>query len=146
VTEVGIGKPDGTVTDTTHQGGIVSVYYLGAIFGCFAGGWLADRVGRINGLLMGALFALVGGGLQAAAQNSNFMICARVITGIGTGGEFVCSGRLFNLVLTYDDAALTGITPVLVSETSSSSHRGGFLGYVFIANCIRPPKLSYMTC
>jgi MFS family permease len=87
VTMVGIGKPDGTVTDTTHQGGIVSVYYLGAIFGCFAGGWLADRVGRINGLLMGALFALVGGALQAAAQNSNFMICARVVTGIGTGGE-----------------------------------------------------------
>ncbi|KAJ5036797.1 hypothetical protein NUH16_004676 [Penicillium rubens] len=85
VTEVGIGKPDGTVTDTTHQGGIVSVYYLGAIFGCFAGGWLADRFGRINGLLAGALFALAGGALQAAAQNSDFMICARVLTGIGTG-------------------------------------------------------------
>lgn len=90
VTEVGIGKADGTVTDTTHQGGIVSVYYLGAIFGCFAGGWLADRVGRINGLLAGSLFALVGGALQAAAQNSNFMICARVVTGIGTGGEHPC--------------------------------------------------------
>ncbi|KAJ5594996.1 uncharacterized protein N7459_001204 [Penicillium hispanicum] len=115
VTEVGIGKPDGTVTNTTHQGGIVSVYYLGAIFGCFAGGWLADRVGRINGLLVGSLFALVGGALQSASQNSNFMICARVVTGIGTG-------------------ALTGITPVLVSETSSADHRGGFLGYVFIAN------------
>ncbi|KAJ5201460.1 uncharacterized protein N7498_006123 [Penicillium cinerascens] len=115
VTEVGIGTPDGTVTDTTHQGGIVSVYYLGAIFGCFAGGYLADRIGRINGMLMGAIFALIGGALQSAAQNSNFMICARVVTGIGTG-------------------ALTGITPVLVSETSSADHRGGFLGYVFIAN------------
>ncbi|KAJ5669757.1 hypothetical protein N7462_010827 [Penicillium macrosclerotiorum] len=104
VTEVGIGKPDGTVTDRTHQGGIVSVYYLGAIFGCFAGGWLADKIGRINGLLAGSLFALVGGALQAASQNSNFMICARVVTGIGTG-------------------ALTGITPVLVSETSSANHR-----------------------
>lgn len=30
--------------------------------------------------------------------------------------------------------ALTGITPVLVSEVSSAEHRGGFLGYVFIAN------------
>ncbi|KAJ5847626.1 hypothetical protein N7455_011583 [Penicillium solitum] len=115
VTEVGIGKPDGTVTDTTHQGGIVSVYYLGAIFGCFAGGYLADRVGRINGLLMGSFFALVGGALQSAAQNSDFMICARVLTGIGTG-------------------ALTGITPVLVSETSTADHRGGYLGYVFVAN------------
>lgn len=49
VTEVGIGEPDGTVTDTLHQGGIVSVYYLGCIFGSFAGGWAADRIGRING-------------------------------------------------------------------------------------------------
>jgi MFS family permease len=96
VTKVGIGKPDGTVTDTKHQGGIVSVYYMGAIFGCFAGGWLADRVGRINGLLAGALFALVGGALQSAAQNSDFMICARVVTGIGTGGElFIPRPMLF---------------------------------------------------
>jgi Sugar (and other) transporter len=29
---------------------------------------------------------------------------------------------------------LTGITPVLVSEVSASHRRGGFLGYVFIAN------------
>lgn len=43
VQEVGIGLPDGTVTDTLHQGGIVSIYYLGAIVGCFAGGWLADK-------------------------------------------------------------------------------------------------------
>lgn len=134
VTTVGIGKPDGTVTDTTHQGGIVSVYYLGAIFGCFAGGWLADRIGRINGLLMGALFALVGGALQSAAQNSNFMICARVVTGIGTGGELVQSATREFVLIQYG-TALTGITPVLVSETSSANHRGGFLGYVFIANC-----------
>ncbi|PCG92565.1 Major facilitator superfamily domain, general substrate transporter [Penicillium occitanis (nom. inval.)] len=115
VETMGIGLPDGTVTDTTHEGGIVSVYYLGAIFGCFAGGWLADRIGRINGLFIGSLFALVGGALQCASQSSNFILVARVVTGMGTG-------------------ALTGITPVLVSETSSAAHRGGFLGYVFIAN------------
>lgn len=49
VETVRIGLPDGTVTDTLHQGGIVSVYYLGCIFGCFGGGWVADRIGRING-------------------------------------------------------------------------------------------------
>jgi MFS family permease len=43
------------------------------------------------------------------------MLVARVVTGVGTG-------------------ALTGITPVLVSETSTATHRGGYLGYVFIAN------------
>ena len=87
VTAVGIGAPDGTVTDTTHQGGLVSIYYLGCIFGCFAGGWLADRIGRINGLFIGSIFALVGGALQAAIQSSDFMLVARVVTGIGTGGN-----------------------------------------------------------
>lgn len=91
VTTVGIGEPDGTVTETTHQGGIVSVYYLGCIFGCFAGGWLADRIGRINGLFIGSLFALVGGALQAAIQSSDFALVSRVVTGIGTGGEYTRS-------------------------------------------------------
>lgn len=102
VQEVGIGLPDGTVTNTTHQGGIVSVvcrvviryglglitlqYYLGAIFGCFAGGWVADRIGRVNAIFIGAMFAMVGGALQAATQSSNFILGARVVTGIGTGG------------------------------------------------------------
>ncbi|PVH98168.1 general substrate transporter [Periconia macrospinosa] len=115
VTEVNIGLPNGTVTNTTKQGGIVSVYYLGAIVGCFIGGWAADRIGRINGLFFAAIFAIVGGALQAATQGADFILVARVVTGLGTG-------------------ALTGITPVLVSEVSSADHRGGFLGYVFIAN------------
>ncbi|KAI5204990.1 hypothetical protein AUEXF2481DRAFT_215712 [Aureobasidium subglaciale EXF-2481] len=115
VREVNIGTADGTVTNTTKQGGIVSVYYLGAIVGCFVGGWAADRIGRINGLFFAAIFALIGGALQAATQSADFIIVARVVTGLGTG-------------------ALTGITPVLVSEVSSADHRGGFLGYVFIAN------------
>ena len=98
-----------------HQGGIVSIYYLGAIVGCFVGGWLADRIGRINGTLIGSLFALLGGALQSATQSSDFILVARVVTGLGTG-------------------ALTGIIPVYCSEVAGSHHRGRFLGYVFIAN------------
>jgi MFS family permease len=115
VTEVGIGLPDGTITNTTHQGGIVSIYYLGAIVGAFVGGWIADRVGRINGVFLAAMFSLVGGALQAATQSSDFILVARVVTGLGTG-------------------ALTAIIPVYIAEVSSAGHRGGFLGYVFIAN------------
>lgn len=53
--------------------------------------------------------------MQCATQSSTFILVARVVTGLGTG-------------------ALTGITPVLVAETSTAGHRGGYLGYVFIAN------------
>jgi MFS family permease len=65
---------------------IILQYYLGAIFGCFAGGWVADRIGRVNAIFIGAMFAMVGGALQAATQSSNFILGARVVTGIGTGG------------------------------------------------------------
>jgi len=69
VTLVGIGKHDGTITDTTRRGDIVSVYIvLGVHFRSFVGGWLADRIGRVDDLLAGSLFALVGA-LQSAAQN-----------------------------------------------------------------------------
>ncbi|GAA5856833.1 hypothetical protein JCM8547_008865 [Rhodosporidiobolus lusitaniae] len=116
VREVSIGEyPSGVVDDEVHQGGIVSIYYLGCIVGCFMGGWAADRWGRINGVLSASLFAMVGGALQAAAQSSDFMLIARVVTGFGTG-------------------ALTAIVPVYCSEVSGASHRGAFLGYVFIAN------------
>jgi sugar porter (SP) family MFS transporter len=104
VRTVGIGLANGEVTDTTKQGGIVSIYYLGA-----------DRMGRINGLLLSACFALVGGALQSATQSLDFILVARIVTGLGTG-------------------ALTAITPVYIAEVSAADHRGGFLGYVFIAN------------
>jgi len=78
-------------------------------------GWLADRIGRINGSLIGAIFALVGGALQAASTSADFILIARVVTGLGTG-------------------ALTAIIPVYVAETSTSTGRGRFLGLVFIAN------------
>jgi MFS family permease len=81
----------------------------------FSRGWLADRIGRINGTLIGAIFALVGGALQAASTSADFILIARVVTGLGTG-------------------ALTAIIPVYVAETSTSTGRGKFLGLVFIAN------------
>jgi MFS family permease len=83
-------------------------------------GWLADRIGRINGTLIGAIFALVGGALQAASTSADFILVARVVTGLGTG-------------------ALTAIIPVYVAETSTSTGRGKFLGLVFIANVSSDP-------
>lgn len=56
--------------------------------GCFIGGWAADSIGRINGIFCGSIIALIGGALQAAAQGSDFMIVARVVTGLGTGGKY----------------------------------------------------------
>ncbi|QSZ33915.1 hypothetical protein DSL72_005489 [Monilinia vaccinii-corymbosi] len=104
-----------TITNPSKQGGIISIYYLGAIFGAFLFGHLADHIGRINSTFSATILALVGGALQAAAQNAGWIMGARVITGMGTGG-------------------LMAVVPVYIAEISPANHRGGFLGYVFIAN------------
>ena len=88
---VGIGS-NGVVTTPTKQGGLVAVYYFGAMFGCFLGGKFGDRQGRKAAVALGSCFALLGGILQAASQNSNMTICARVICGIGIGFINTVSG------------------------------------------------------
>lgn len=62
--------------------------------GCFVGGWAADSIGRINGIFYAAIVALVGGILQAASQGSEMIIVARVVTGLGTGGEYQVSAAV----------------------------------------------------
>lgn len=101
---VGIGS-NGVVTNTTKQGGLVAVYYFGAMFGCFFGGWVGDRYGRKKAVIFGSLFTLVGGALQAGSQNSNMTICARVICGIGIG--FINSVGAQPLDSTFMDHMLT---------------------------------------
>lgn len=109
VQEVGIGLAGGAVTDTTRQGGIVSIvsrhscvnlrhkHWLTIIYTVlsrrdiwlFCWGmdsrshWTSERhcdrcLVRHN--------ALVGGALQAATQSLAFILVARIITGMGTGG------------------------------------------------------------
>lgn len=107
-----------TITNTTKEGGIVSVYYLGTLIGALLGGWLGDKLGRINCIncvRIGCVWALVGAALQCSAQNANWMICSRVINGIGTGH-------------------LNAIVPVWSAETSSFSSRGFFIAMEFTLN------------
>lgn len=81
---VGIGA-NGVVTNTTKQGGLVAVYYFGAMFGCFFGGSFGDKYGRKKAVVLGSMFTLLGVALQAGSMNSNMTITARVICGVGVG-------------------------------------------------------------
>lgn len=109
------GEPTPVVTDSLLQGGIVSVYYLGTLFGGLFGGWLGDRVGRIKTIAAGALWAILGASLQCSAMNHNWMICARFINGIGTG-------------------ILNAIVPVWATETAEHTSRGQFIAIEFTLN------------
>lgn len=66
---------DPVITRTILQGGIVSVYYLGTLFGALFGGWFGDKMGRIKAIGLGSVWAIVGATLQCSSQNHDWMIC-----------------------------------------------------------------------
>ena len=73
------------VDNSILQGGIVSVYYLGTLIGALCGGKFSDMYGRIKSIAVGAVIGVLGASLQCSAQNHNWMICARLVNGFGTG-------------------------------------------------------------
>ncbi|KAF7585600.1 hypothetical protein BBP40_010493 [Aspergillus hancockii] len=114
-TEMKDGYLTPVVTNSLLQGGIVSVYYLGTLFGALLGGWTGDRIGRIKTIATGAIWATLGAALQCSAQNHNWMICSRLINGIGTG-------------------ILNAIVPVWATETAEHTSRGQFIAIEFTLN------------
>ncbi|KAK1624037.1 putative MFS monosaccharide transporter [Colletotrichum phormii] len=103
------------VTDTLLEGGIMSVFYLGTLIGCMVGGSIGDRFGRIKTIAIGALWGIFGASLQCTAMNSNWMICAHLLNGIGTG-------------------TLNDIVPIWASELADYTSRGAFIAMEFTLN------------
>ncbi|OAL18311.1 hypothetical protein AYO20_11762 [Fonsecaea nubica] len=75
----------GNITRPTKQGGLVSIYYLGTLLGALMGGALSDKIGRRKAIFFGCLWGIFGQSMQSAAQNAPWMLCARLIGGVGTG-------------------------------------------------------------
>ncbi|KAE8330932.1 general substrate transporter [Aspergillus sergii] len=120
VHRMGLGyKADGsiTITKTLLQGGIVSVFYLGTLIGCFLGGYISDRFGRIKSVAVGAAWGIIGAALQCSAMNPIWMIVSRLINGIGTG-------------------VLNATVPVYGSELADYESRGMFIAMEFTLNIV----------
>jgi PHS family inorganic phosphate transporter-like MFS transporter len=67
---------------------IKSAMYAGAILGMVSFGPISDTAGRRVCLIACSLITFLGAVLSACAWSSNALIAARVITGIGMGGEY----------------------------------------------------------
>lgn len=117
--DFGYGNDEGgvVVTNSTRQGGIVAIYYLGTLFGAIAGGYLGDKLGRVKSIAVGAAWAILGASLQCSAMNVAWMCCARVINGCGTG-------------------ILNAVVPVYSAETAEYKSRGMFIAFEFTLNIL----------
>jgi MFS family permease len=62
---------NGVVTNATKDGGLVSIYYLGALVGCLWAGSMSDKYGRKIVVFLGTLWAIFGAALLSAAQNDS---------------------------------------------------------------------------
>ncbi|KAI7889894.1 general substrate transporter [Mucor mucedo] len=98
-------------------GGVVAVYYCGTLIGALMGGWIGDKIGRIKTVILGCAIGILGAVLQTCAQNVAWMICSRIITGIGTGH-------------------LNAIVPVWSAETSHHTSRGKMIAMEFTLNIL----------
>ncbi|KAG2208006.1 hypothetical protein INT46_010372 [Mucor plumbeus] len=96
-------------------GGVVAVYYAGTLIGALMGGSIGDKIGRIKTIILGCVIGIIGACLQTSAQNVAWMICSRIITGIGTGH-------------------LNAVVPVWSAETSHHTSRGAMLASEFTLN------------
>jgi len=67
---------------------VKAAMYGGAILGMIVMGPLSDIIGRRAGLILCSIITLCGGLLSMFAWCENALIVARIITGIGMGGEY----------------------------------------------------------
>ncbi|CAK9027635.1 Glycerophosphoinositol permease 1 (Glycerophosphodiester transporter GIT1) [Durusdinium trenchii] len=67
---------------------VKSAMYGGAILGMIVMGPLSDIIGRRAGLILCSIITLLGALLSTFAWGENVLIAARIVTGIGMGGEY----------------------------------------------------------
>ncbi|KAH7020461.1 sugar transporter family protein [Ilyonectria destructans] len=95
----------------THQieGGINGLFQAGGLLGALAGGYVADRFGRLTAIFTSCVFCVVGGALQAGSAHIAMFMAARFVTGLGVG-------------------AIVLLTPLWQSEVAPPHARGLLVG------------------
>ncbi len=81
-------------------GVIIASTLAASVLGGIAVGWLGDKIGRKNALMVTLLLLAAGALLSALAWDFNSLLAFRIIAGIGVGGEWGAGIVLFNEVWT----------------------------------------------
>ena len=68
-------------------GSLIGVGFAGQLVGAIAFGWIAERWGRLNSMIVTLLIFTLGGFACAFAKNYEVMWWLRFVQGIGLGGE-----------------------------------------------------------
>ncbi|KAL4800104.1 general substrate transporter [Aspergillus venezuelensis] len=68
------------------QGAINGLFQAGGLFGTLSFGYLADRLGRCKAIIIGTIFATIGGALQAGSVHIAMFLVSRFIAGFSIGG------------------------------------------------------------
>lgn len=106
--------------NSTKQGLAIGLYEIGCLAGALSTMDLGNRLGRLKIIFAGCIIMIIGGALQAGATTTDFLIVARVISGIGNG-------------------LLTSTVPLYGAECSRASHRGRVL-------CIQGALITFGIC
>ena len=94
--------------DVTRTGLIASGGFVGMFLGAAVSGRLADRYGRRNVFQITLIVFSIGSLLSAAAPSFELLLAARIVTGLGLGGELP-------------------VVSTLVSEYAPRASRGRFI-------------------
>ena len=82
--------------DPQQTGMILSMGYLGQLFGAVLFGWLAERLGRLKVLLFTILLFVSMDIACLFAVSAGMMMLFRFVQGIGTGGEVPVASAYIN--------------------------------------------------
>lgn len=121
----GFADSFGTFSPTVH-GLIVSSILLPAAFTSFFAGHLADKVGRLRAIMIGASIFAVGAGLEAGAVSLGMFIPGRALAGVG-------EGLFLSTVIVY------------ICEICPPERRGPVASLVQLLTTIGIP-IGYFTC
>ena len=76
---------------------------------------MSDKFGRRKAIFFGGIWGLFGQSMQVAAQNANWMLCARLLAGVGTG-------------------SISAVIPVWGSELVAHNARGMVMAFEMFVN------------